>query len=618
MKNPTRSLLRALCCALLFTATLSLAAAPAGEKSRERLVELRAEVARHDELYFRHAAPVITDAEYDALKRELRALEALFPNEAAAKSDAPNVGDDRTGQFPVARHRVSMLSLDKSHSEAELRKFLVRTAKALGDAGTEFIIEPKYDGLAISVTYERGQLRRAVTRGDGVSGDEVTANLLECSDVPRELHATVGATVPELVELRGEVFLLQAEFDRLNTTRRAEGLEPFGHPRNVAVGTLKSNVAAERAGRRLAVVFYGCGAWEPALTAPTSQRQLLETVASWGLPVPQWAHSAQSADAVWREVRDVGQARAQFGFPIDGAVVKVNSVAARTKLGDSPNAPRWAIAYKFEPERVETRLRAITLQVGRTGTVTPVAELEPVELGGSTVARASLHNAAEITRRDYRLGDTVFVEKAGEIVPALVGVNLSRRPSGAAPFEFPARCPTCATALVREGEVAWRCPLRSCPAQVKRRLEHFASDAAVGIRGFGPSVADALVDQGSVTDIDGLYRLTPEQLRRATGGRAKPAENLRAEIERSRGVALGKLFYGLGLPEVGSAAAAKLAARLPSLAALRAAKREDLLSAGLSAAAADALSAELQRPETQAALQRLEEAMRAPVVQRWR
>lgn len=610
MHTPIRGALAALI-VLSSVTCLRAEAPPLPSDPQARIAALRAEIARHDELYFKQAAPEITDAEYDALKRDLRALESQFPDaRATAAAPVAAVGDDRSGVFPTYRHRVPMRGLAKSHTEADLRRFFERLARGLGSAEIDFVVEPKYDGLAISVTYERGRLVRAVTRGDGLEGDVVTENLLACSALPRALTDKEGAPPwPDVVEVRGEVFMTQAEFERLNADRLAAGQEPFAHPRNLAVGTLKSTDAAERDGRRLEVVFYGWGAWEPAGAAPGSQRQLLEKLAAWGLPGPEWVRAAHGPAAVGREVRAIERARTGLGFPIDGAVVKVDAVALRRTLGESEVGPAWAVAYKFEPERVETVLKAITLQIGRTGAVTPVAELEPVAIGGSTVTRASLHNAREIARRDYRVGDTVKLEKAGEIIPVLVGVVLERRHAESRPFEFPTTCPVCATALVEEGSAAWRCPNRACPAQVKRRLEHFVSGAALNLRGFGPAVVEALVEQGSVKELDDLYRLSRAQLLAATGGKPKVADKLAAEIERSRKAERWRVIHGLSLPETGAANARKLARHFASLAALRDATAEQLRAAGLPKAAAEALATELRRPEVRTLLTRLMTAL---------
>lgn len=594
------TLLRALgalvCC--LFLATSVSAQTDSASTARERIAELRAEIARHDELYFKHAAPEITDAEYDALKRELRGLIEQHPQLAAADSEAGAdvVGDDRSGRFPTARHRVPMLGLEKSYTEAELRKFLARVERLAGEPVT-WVVEPKYDGLAISLTYVHGRLVRAVTRGNGSEGDDVTANLFACTDVPRELPDTPDFPRPDFIEVRGEVFMALAEFERVNAMRRAAGEEVFAHPRNLAVGTLKATDPAVLRSRRLTLVCYGWGGCEPADTAPVSQRDLLTRLSAAGFLVPP-AHVASGAETVWQIVRVLDRERAEFAGPLDGAVIKVDEVALRRRLGESDAAPRWAIAHKFEPERVETRLRAITWQVGRTGVLTPVAELDPVTLGGSTIARASLHNRREIERRDYRIGDRVRVERAGEIIPQLVGVNLAVRPTEAVPVTFPTACPVCATALQPEGEAGWRCPQRACPAQVKRRLEYFASEAALNIRGFGPTLVETLVERGKLSEVDGIYRLTAADV---------PARVLE-QIERSKSAELWRFVAGLGLPEVGGVNARKIADRAGSLEALGRMSRDELVAAGLSAAVAEAVERELAAAPLQQILRGLSAA----------
>lgn len=565
----------------------------------QRHAELRAEIARHDALYFRAARPEISDAEYDALKRELLALEQQHP--ALAASAPATLGDDRSGRFPTAAHHAPMLGLDKSHTEAELRKFLTRVRRAAGSEPVTWIIEPKFDGLALSLVYENGTLLRAVTRGNGFEGDVVTDNLLSCAAVPRELPREHGP-VPRRVEVRGEVYLTQAEFDRINAARRAAGAEIFAHPRNLAVGTLKSLDAAERAGRQLSFVAYGWGAWEPTDAAPEGQIDLLRRLAAWGFATPEH-HAASGEETVLGIVRAMEKGRLDFPAPLDGVVVKVEAVTLREILGTGATAPAWAIAHKFEPERAETRLLGITLQVGRTGLITPVAELEPVLIGGTTIARASLHNRREIERRDYRIGDHVRVERAGEVIPRLVGVNLARRLADSVPFAFPEKCPACASALEPAGDVQVRCPLRACPAQVKRRVEHFVSPAALNLRGFGPALVATLVDGGRVREVDDVYRLTSEEV---------PARLLE-QIERSKTAELWRVIAGLGLPEVGGANARKLAAHFRSLDMLAKADEATLRAAGLTESAARQVAQELRRPETQRVIRALAEAGVVPV-----
>lgn len=551
------------------------------EQVRERILVLRAEIAHHDELYFKKAAPEISDAAYDRLKRELIELERTNHEVRPAMS----LGDDRTGLFPTWRHRQRMLSLNKSYSEAEMRAFDTRLVQQLGTGNLEYVVEPKFDGLAISVIYEKGKLVRAVTRGDGVEGDDVTANVLTIPTLPRELRtlAPDGTRnpVPDLIELRGEIYLGFAEFERINREREEAGEEPYANPRNLAAGTIKQLDPSEVARRKLEIVFYGWGDCQPVSVTPVSQLALLTQLRAWGLPTVDAPRLARGADAMWHAVRAVGREKRNLPFPIDGAVVKIDSTAIRQKLGESETSPNWAMAYKFQPEQVVAQVRGITLQVGRTGVLTPVAELEPVKLGGSTVARATLHNRDEIARLDVRIGDYVQLEKAGEIIPMITEVVTSRRPATAVRYVFPEECPACRTVLVSNaGEVAVRCPNINCPAQVRRRIEHFASKACVDISGLGPATIEALVTQGKVKSVADLYRLERADLLNVNGVGARSADKLLAAIERSRHAELWRFINGLGIPQVGSITAKVLAGRFGSLSKLANCSRDELLAAG--------------------------------------
>lgn len=561
-------------------------AATAPEQAERKIEALRAEIAHHDQLYFGAAAPEISDYDYDQLKLTLAAWERAFPQFAAREGD---IGDDRAAGFAHYRHRVRMLSLDKTYSPAEVRAFCARVQAALRREAVTFVIEPKFDGLAVSVTYENGRLVRAVTRGNGVEGDDITVNARALRGLPRTLRPTDaqgGANpVPALIELRGEIYLPRAEFERINREREAAGEAPFAHPRNVAAGTIKQQDAAEVSARGLVVVFYGWGAVEPADAAPGSQQELHARIRAWGLPGVEQASVAHTADEVWTAVEALGRARSGFAFPTDGAVVKLDDAAGQRELGETERAPRWAMAYKFAPERVETTLRAITIQVGRSGVLTPVAELAPVELAGSRVTRATLHNRDEIARRDLRVGDTVYLEKAGEIIPAIVGVNRAKRPADSAVYVFPTQCPACGADVVSSG-AAVRCPNEDCPVQVRRRIEHFASKAAMDIDGLGPATIAALVANGRVREGADLYRLRREDLLAIDGVGARAAEKLLANIAASKRAELWRVVHALGLPQTGVATAKKLAASYGSLPALAGATREDLLAKGFSAATA--------------------------------
>lgn len=581
-----------------------------GDEALARLAELRAEIAHHDELYFKKAAPEISDSDYDQLKRELAALEHTHPEWA----HAAGVGDDRSGRFPTYVHRLPMLSLDKAYTEAEWRAFHAGVVARLGRKNLTFVVEPKYDGLAISLTYDRGVLTHAATRGNGLEGDDVTGNVRAIAMLPQQLRrtGTDGAppVIPDLVELRGEVYVDEAEFDRLNADRVADGAEPFAHPRNLAAGTLKSLDPHEIASRRLSLVIYGWGAWEGGVV-PESQQAFHAQIRDWGLPGVGKYEVVTSAAGAWRAIQGFGETRTQLGFPIDGAVVKLDEVALRSRLGQSEHAPHWAIAYKYEPERTVTRVRAITIQVGRTGLLTPVAELEPVSLGGATVARATLHNREVLARRDVRVGDFVEIEKAGEIIPAVAAVLLDRRPEGTLRFEFPERCPSCASPVEsKPGESAVRCPNVRCPAQRQRRLEHFASAEAMNIRGLGPVMIGILVREGLVTTPVDFYRLRPADLDGVKGIGPQVAERLLVTIEHSKRAELWRLIYGLGIPRIGAANARKLAAACGSLESLAKLAKDRIVKI-VGSAAAEPLVEFLARPENQADLKTLQSLSRA-------
>lgn len=595
-----------LCCFL----TLFAAQAAERGEGEARLRFLAAEIARHDDLYFRAAQPEIGDAEYDALKRELAELRARFPDVAAEVSGAGGLGDDRRDGFRKQPHRERMLGLEKVYSEAELAAWFERAKRAVGDESVTVVIEPKYDGLAVAATYERGRLLRVLTRGNGDEGDDVTENVRQFCSLPETLDVTKAA-VPEIVEVRGEVFMTLAEFDRINRGRVENGETEFASPRNLAAGTLKLLAGDRGEARRLEIVFFGVGGWTGDAEA-ASHRELVQRLRAWGLPVARLTATADSFQAASRIVREWERARATWPYPTDGVVLKIDSRAAQRTLGVARDAPRWAVAFKFSPERVATRLRAIRIQVGRSGVLTPVAELDPVQLGGSTVARASLHNADEIARRDLRVGDYVFVERAGEVVPRIVGVDLARRGADVRPFVFPERCPVCEAAIERrEGEVARRCPSLSCPAQLKARLRHFVSARAAGIRGLGPATIDALVDAGKLTSVADLYVLRVEEIMAATRLRGATAEALIAAIAESRGVELSRVVHGLGLPGVGAIVAKHLAARFGSLAAIAGADATELREVeGLGTAAAEELAAYLRRQDVQRELRELHALLR--------
>ncbi len=560
---------------------------------------MRAEVAAHDERYYRQARPDISDFEYDQMKRELAALEVAYP-EAAEMEASPTrrVGDDRSEGFSRVKHRQAMTTLDNTYDEGELADFCARLARLFGREDLVYSVEPKIDGASIALTYEHGRLTRAVTRGDGEEGDDVTANVRTIANLPVVLRsatfpvapvddlfaaAAAAESWPEVIEIRGEVFLRFDEFARINAAELEAGREPYANPRNLAAGTLKLLDPALVATRRLEIVLYGLGACEPAVPVAT-QADWHARLAGWGLPTLEHRREVTGFEAVLAAIRTLDTLRGGLGYATDGAVVKLDDFALQARAGfrgEGQSArklsPRWACAYKFAPEQAETRLRAVTIQVGRTGVLTPVAELEPVHLAGTTVARATLHNADEIARKDIRIGDFVTVEKAGEIIPAVVSVNLTKRAPECAPYVFPAACPVCAAVAVRiDGEVAIRCPNADCPAQLMTRLDYVAGRAVLDLENLGGAVAEALVRTGAVRDVFDLFALEAEKLGELNLGTAeaprilgvKNATKIVEAIARARGHDLGRWLLALQIRDVGAATAQDIAAVHGTLAAV--------------------------------------------------
>jgi len=597
-----RMLLLLVCCPPV--ATPVLRAVPALEEladEEKAIRELRVEIARHDELYFKKATPEISDAEYDRLKRKLRDLEARHPRFAVP---AEAVGDDRTGGHPVASHLVPMLSLNKVYDGDELRDFTERTGRRLGGKEPEWVLEPKYDGLAISLTYQDGRLVKAVTRGNGRMGDDVTNRARSIRDVPAELRATGDSRpLPKTVELRGEIYLTYAEFDRINNRREEQGLEPYAHPRNLAVGTLKQFDDAPPEPRNLSLVIYGWGAWEPADNRPVTQTGFHRLLDDWGLPTVRKFKVVRGFAEISAAVGSFHEQRSTWPFPADGAVLKLNDVTLRETLGEGATAPNWAVAYKYPPDKAVTQIQDITLQVGRTGRITPVAELEPVVIGGTTLARASLHNFAHLRRLDVRVGDWVELEKAGEIIPQITAVVLERRADNLPTFPTPLKCPACqASVELDENASLLRCPNSNCPAQLKLTLAHFASVQGVDIRGLGPGLVGQLIDAKLLAGPADFYRLDFAQLEPVVG--TSTARKLVAAIEASRDMPLARLIVGLGIPRVGSTTAKSLAGHFKSLQAFTRADALDQVP-GLGTAAQHEVNRYLSDPENRRQLETL-------------
>ena len=529
-------------------------------QGKRRLRELRQAIAHHDDLYYKKAQPEISDFEYDRLKRELAQLEAQYPTEPDSPVRA--VGDDRIEGFETHPHRVAMLSLDNTYNEKELKKFDQRLCKRLGVELLEYVVEPKIDGIALSLTYEKGRLVRALTRGNGVEGDEVTHNIFTLEDLPRALPGTP----PPFIEIRGEAYMTNDEFERINAERETLDLPLYANPRNLAAGTLKLLDPNETAQRKLEIVLYGIGYSSQGFD---HQEAVLEQIRNWQLPSLEKYWLVQGMDAVWASVQELNSLRNSFPYATDGAVIKLNAIERQQAAGATAKAPRWAIAYKFAAEQAETHLRSITIQVGRTGVLTPVAELEPIQLAGTTVARATLHNADEIARKDIREGDAVIIEKAGDIIPAVVQVLKSKRSGESRVYTFPTTCPACGAEVVRlPDETAWRCPNLRCPPQVRRRIIHYVSRPCMDIENLGKAVVEQLVTVGLVHSIADLYDLQIDDLVGLEKFAQKSSENLVQSIEMSKQREFWRLLHGLGIQHVGMQSAKDLARHFKTLDAL--------------------------------------------------
>lgn len=540
---------------------------------RERIEELRRLLDYHNHKYYVENAPEISDFEFDTLMHELQRLEAEHPEYADPNSPSVRVGSDLCAGFRTVRHRYAMLSLGNTYSLEELHEFLDRIEREAGP--TDYVCELKFDGTAISLTYEGGQLVQALTRGDGVEGDDVTANVRTIRSVPLRLR---GEGWPALFEIRGEILMPYASFDRLNAEREANGEPLFANPRNAAAGTLKQQVSAVVARRGLDCTLYQLAGDNLPFT---THWESLAKAREWGFKVSEHMRICHDTAQIDEFIAYWDEARRQLPFPTDGVVIKVNDFAVRRQLGFTAKAPKWAVAYKFKAEQALTRLESISFQVGRTGAVTPVANLEPVLLAGTTVRRATLHNAEQMALLDIRPGDMVYVEKGGEIIPKITGVELAQRPADSLPFRYIDRCPECGTPLVRyEGEAKHYCPNQSgCRPQIIGRMLHFIRRKAMDIEGLGEETVELLYDNGLVHDISDLYDLRAEQLAPLPRLGEKSADNIIRSIRRSTEVPFRRVLFGLGIRFVGETTAKYLAEHFRSLDAVMAASREELVEA---------------------------------------
>lgn len=543
-----------------------------GEASRAaaRAAELTAELRRHNHLYYVENRPEITDRQFDVLMLELQELETAHPELLLPDSPTQRVGGEPVEGFEQVRHEPPMLSLDNAYDPGELREWAARASRLVPSEAIDFVAELKVDGVSISLLYEAGVLRQAVTRGNGSVGDDVTTNVRTVRNLPLRLPA--GA--PERLLLRGEIYLPRADFLRLNRDREEAGEPLYANPRNTAAGTVRLLDSRVVARRRLQVLVY------QSVTdlGVASHAATLERLAELGLPTSAHWRRCGDVDQLLAYVEEWSAARHELAYETDGVVVKVDSLGLQARLGRTAKAPRWAIAYKFAAEQAVTAVRDIVVQVGRTGTMTPVAELDPVLLAGTVVKRATLHNYEDLARKDVRIGDTVVLEKGGDVIPKVVEVRLEARPAASRPFAPPERCPVCGEPAVRlPGEVAWRCVNQACPAIVRESIAHYVSRNAMDIEGLGEKSIDQLLAAGLVTDVASLYDLDPERLAELDRWGRQSADNLVAQVERSkRQRHLSHLLYALGIRYVGVRVAQILAEHFASLDALSKASVEDL------------------------------------------
>lgn len=549
-------------------------------KPEERIKKLADSIRRQDYKYYVLGKPEITDFAYDKMLEDLRDLEAQYPHLVEEDSPTQRVGESVTSK-KIFTHLTPMLSLENSYNKEDMDAFLKRVYKT--DEEELVMVEPKVDGLAVSLIYEKGKLVRAVTRGSGQFGDDVTANIKTIKSIPTRLIDLVPDLfpIPDVLDVRGEVYMPKKVFEELNAAQAEKGLELYANPRNAAVGSLKLKDPRQAARRKLDAVFYDVATLEPSsrYIALSTQARMRAALRSWGIKVTP-GHLAEDADQVHDHIRSIQVNKDQYDFEIDGAVVKVNNRLLRSELGHTSKFPKWASAYKYAPEQAETVIKSITVQVGRTGALTPVAELEPVQLSGTTVSRATLHNYEEIARKDIRAGDTVSVEKAGEIIPAVVSVVLNRRPAWARPTKVPTVCPCGKNSPVEkvEGQAVIRCTAEDCGSKTIQRLKHFVSKKAMDIDSMGIKLIELLVAEEFIASPSDIYVLheRKEELKKLPGKNEKSVEKLLSAIEDSKNAGLRRLIFALGIPNTGEGTAKILAQNFGSIAEVAEASVEQL------------------------------------------
>ncbi|MGB0375496.1 MAG: NAD-dependent DNA ligase LigA [Opitutales bacterium] len=571
--------------------------------NKEAFLRLKQLIAHHDDLYYKQANPEIDDQAYDRLKAKLEALLEKHPEFKDAQTTLSLVGDDRIDGFQSFKHRLPMLSLDNTYNKDDFFTFAQRLETQFSKETFQLTIEPKIDGVAVSITYENGVMTRALTRGNGTEGDDITQNVRLIQDLPHTIPQSSG-----FMEIRGEIYMRHDEFERINAIRKENGQDIYKNPRNLAAGTIKLLDFEEAQKRSLNIVTYGIGAFEPSSLFST-QQSIQEKLKDWGLPVLEKFWIAKDAEEAWIAIETLDQMRNRFTYPTDGAVIKVNDFSQQRRLGSTAKAPRYAIAYKFEAEKAETRLKDIQLQIGRTGAITPVAILEPVQLAGTTVSRATLHNEDEIKRKDIRIGDTVVVQKAGEIIPQILSVNLDKRKADAQVFCFSDHLKSLNIEAQRDSDGAtWRITAKDDPIRRQRALMHFASRPAMDIENLGTAVIEQLIQIFAIKDPSDLYSLSKNDFLKLEKFKEKSANNLYQSIQSSKSQDLWRLIHGIGIPNVGKQAAKDLESEFQSLDRLQSASYSELIQIdGIGATMAESIRTWFDDTDNQFMLTRFKE-----------
>ncbi|NMB99892.1 MAG: NAD-dependent DNA ligase LigA [Thermoanaerobaculaceae bacterium] len=541
------------------------------EFAKKRIEELRSQIERHRKLYYEENAPVISDYEYDLLEKELIDLEEKFPEYKTKESPSEKVGGAVSKGFASVVHPFPLLSLENAYNEGEIKDWISRLERTVEKTDLEFVGELKFDGLSVALFYEFGKLSKAATRGDGTIGEDVTQNVLRINNVPKQIGFKEGALI-----VRGEIYMPLKEFKEFNEKREEEGLEVFSNPRNAAAGSLRQLDPSITAQRPLSLYVYQI--MNCTSRIPQTHYECLQLLSEWGLPVDSRTRLLFSEKEIVDFWREMVEKRDSLPYDADGVVIKLNSLELQKRAGSTAKAPRWAVAFKFPPEQAKTKIKEIVVQVGRTGALTPVANLEPVKIGGVVVSRVSLHNEEELKKKDVRVGDTVLIERAGGVIPYLVRVFEEERPPNSKEFVFPEVCPVCGNRIHKsEGEVIKRCSNRNCKAQLKEAIRHFASREGMDIAGLGKILIDKLVESGKVKTLSDLYLLNEKELALFERMGEKSAKNLIEEIEKSKNRSYDRLLYALGIRMVGEETAKVLAEKFYTIDLLKNANEEDLM-----------------------------------------